>query len=97
MEQALKSTDLSAFRTVEIKKAHRVGGGASGRNRGGTDENYIELEAPDAGPAFGQVLLYQDEAGVLNVAHRGGDQTRCGTSWRPSQVPRLGRGGRDGG
>jgi hypothetical protein len=65
MEQALKSTDLSAFRTVEIKSARRVGGGASGRNRGGTDENYIELEAPDAGPDFGQVLLYQDEAGVL--------------------------------
>ena len=66
MEQALKSTDLRAFRTVEIRRARRVGGGGqSGRNRGGTDENYIELEAPDAGPAFGQVLLYQDEAGVL--------------------------------
>ena len=65
MEQALKSTDLRAFRTVEIKSAHRVAGGQPGRNRGGTDDSYIELEAPDAGPDFGQVLLYQDEAGVL--------------------------------
>ena len=65
MEEALKSTDLAAFRTIEIAKARRVGGGAPGRNRGGTDDSDIELEAPDAGPKFGQVLLYQDEAGVL--------------------------------
>jgi hypothetical protein len=66
MEQALKSTDLQAFRTVEIARARQVGGdGRAGRTRGGTDESYIELEAPDAGPDFGQVLLYQDEAGVI--------------------------------
>ena len=66
MEQTFASTDLQAFRTVEIASARRVGGaGQAGRNRGGTDENYIELEAPDAGPDFGQVLLYQDEAGVM--------------------------------
>lgn len=66
LEQALEATDLQAFRAVEITRTRAVGPAqGGGRSRAGTADNYIELEAPDAGDDFGQILLYQDEAGVL--------------------------------
>ena len=52
MEQALKSTDLRSFRTVEIKKARRVGGGASGRNRGGTEKTTSRSRLPMPAPTL---------------------------------------------
>jgi hypothetical protein len=88
LEQALAANDMSAFRTIEIGKTHEVDlSPTRGRGHGDEPGSAIEIEVPDPGPKYGQVLLYQNEAGV--VTWHIAQPATMGPAGRGSQARRV--------
>jgi hypothetical protein len=65
LEAALAGTELTAFRTITIRNTRAVGPTRRRGQRGAAAPRQLEVEVPDPGPDYGQVLLHQNEAGVV--------------------------------
>ena len=64
LEQALANENVAAQETVELVETQELNVGDVPTRSTAYDEPAIEVEVPDPGAAFGQLVLYVDEAGV---------------------------------
>lgn len=68
LEDALNAEGMRTTETIEITGAREVPGPARGSRSTNLGEPAIELDVPDPGESWGQVILYTDEAGVTQWA-----------------------------
>src|SRR5262249_302393 len=64
LEGALANEGLRSTQTIEIAGAREVPAGAARARSTSLGEPAIEVDVPDPGDSWGQVVLFTDEAGV---------------------------------
>ncbi len=65
LDRALEAQALTTLETIELVDTGEVPVGDVSTRSTSYDEPAIELQVPDPGPAFGQVVLSVDEAGTI--------------------------------
>jgi hypothetical protein len=66
LETVLAAHNVTRQQVIELRDTREVDAGGSPTRSTRLDGTVIELEVPDPGPKFGQVVLATDEAGIVN-------------------------------
>lgn len=64
-ETALAHESVQPQQTIEITGTREMEAGAAALRSTHYDEPAMEIEVPDPGEAWGQMVMYADEAGVM--------------------------------
>ena len=65
LDEALQNEGMQTAETVELRNTREVPTGGTGTRSTSYNEPAMELDVPAPGPAWGQLVLAIDEAGVI--------------------------------